>query len=861
MVDPFLNFDNLAYLEEMVRRYQEDPTSVDPSWKAFLDGYALGQASGQDGGGEELASYRLTQAFRHFGHLAAADNPLAESPAMPPFLTAAFWGCSSSDLEQRLKNLYCGPIGFEFEGFCEPEVIAWLVKQIESEGAKDPSNEERVAILQLLERAEQLETFLHTRYVGQKRFSLEGAEVLIPLLAFLLDQAASDGVEQSVLGMAHRGRLNVLCNILGKSPHLIFHEFEDHYLERTDLGTGDVKYHKGFFGESTSLSGRKLQLWLAANPSHLEAVDPVAMGMARALEERRKEGARHLMPILIHGDAAVAGQGVVYETLEMSRLEGYSVGGTVHLVVNNQIGFTTLPKDARSTRYCTDIAKSFGSPVFHLNGEDPEACIRVARLAAGLRQRFGCDPFIDILCYRKYGHNEGDEPRFTQPIEYAGIAGRPSVRALYRQRLEALGLSLPPASDQFAKELEEAHASAKIPPDPPLAPPRQPLPVNAFPLQIEALRQLGREITTFAAGFKPHSKVKRLFEDRRKMVEGDEESRLVDWGMGELLAWSSLLKEGIGVRLSGQDSRRGTFSQRHALCVDETSGTYDYPLSRLSGASGRFEAYNSPLSEYAVMGFEFGYSTLAERTQVVWEAQFGDFVNTAQVVIDQFLASSFEKWGHASALVLLLPHGYEGQGPEHSSARIERFLQLCAQENMVVANPSSPAQHFHLLRRHALGKVRRPLVIFTPKALLRAPACTSSLKDLAAGQFVTILPGPAPAKSPRRMLLCSGKIYYELLEHREKLKKEDVALLRIEQLYPLDLPTLQQEIARYPSIDELVWVQEEPKNMGAFSYMAQHLKDLLYAGRPATAATAVGSYSVHVKELKELLENAFKESR
>jgi 2-oxoglutarate dehydrogenase E1 component len=720
------------------------------------------------------------------------------------------------------------------------------------------------------------ENFLHKNYVGQKRFSLEGSEMLIPLLDALIERAGSHGVLEIVLGMPHRGRLNVLANILHKPYGLIFSEFEGNIPE-TVGGDGDVKYHLGFSADHVTQEKKAIHLTLTPNPSHLEAVNPVVEGRMRAKQRRHGDHERKLgLPVLIHGDAAFAGQGLVAETLNLSQLPGYRTGGTIHIVVNNQIGFTTAPSDARSTRYCTDVAKMIEVPIFHVNGEDPEAVVYVAELATDFRQQFGQDVVIDMFCYRRHGHNEGDEPAFTQPLMYEKIKNRISIRELYTEQLVMSGeLSSQEAetiAETFAEKMQEVYEEVKahgveprsVSPGYSTGPwanlgPRYSFETVLTGASYETLKAVAEVAVKPPAGFALNPKLARIFAARVKTLESRGS---LDWAFAENLAFGSLLMEGIPVRLSGQDSRRGTFSQRHVVFIDQHTGAPWKPLNHLRPDQPEFCVYDSLLSEAAVLGFDYGYSLDEPNMLIMWEAQFGDFSNGAQVIIDQFIAPAESKWGRGSGIVLLLPHGYEGQGPEHSSARLERFLQLCAEENMQVAVPSTPAQYFHLLRRQVKRGFRKPLIVMTPKSLLRHKLAVSPLEHLLVGHFRNVLDDAAAPERARRVLLCAGKVYYDLLAKRDETgKTRDVAIVRLEQLYPWPADELRRVLDRYKAAREWVWVQEESQNMGAWTFVAPRLQELLglsfqYVGRDASASPATGSKLVHDQEQAELVEAA-----
>lgn len=890
----FANLSNLAMLEELYQRYLVDPESVERSWRYFFEGMEFSSTLPQRAAtteGVDLRVYHLIEAYRAFGHRLATFNPIATHPPeevpeldlkklgfKPEELEVIFPTCGFLKQEiaplkviiDALQKTYCRRVGIEYVDLGAYALEEWLQKRIEPYFELRLTAEEKMRILDCLNRSEIFESFIHTKYVGQKRFSLEGAETLIPMLDVLVHAGADQEVNEIILGMAHRGRLNVLANILEKSYALIFHEFEDNTSFDLTWGTGDVKYHKGFVSRIKTHGGKEVLVDLSANPSHLESVDPVVEGQVRARQQLRghkeESSTRQVVPVLIHGDAAIAGQGVVYETLQMSNLHGYATGGTLHIVINNQIGFTSLPKDTRSTRYCTDIAKGFGSPVFHVSAEDPEGCIACMKLALEIRQKFHCDVFIDLNCYRKYGHNESDEPTFTQPLEYQLIKAKKLIREIYRDQLIQEGVLEAQTAENLEKEFKAnlnkaleslpevaKQTSAAAAPAPAPAPAAE----RATAVSKEVLVAVAEEFCTVPADFDLHSKIRRLLQERLQMVHAPGSEKKIDWGMAEHLAYASLLLDGVHVRLSGQDSRRGTFSHRHAMWVDQKEAKKYFPLSHLKGAKALFDVFNSPLSEYAVLGFEFGYNVAYPNSLVIWEAQFGDFANGAQIMIDQYLSASEQKWGLRSNLVLMLPHGYEGQGPEHSSARIERFLQLCGHENMIVANCTTPAQLFHLLRRQAFSRDKKPLIIFTPKALLRHPLCVSSLEEFSSGAFQELLRDPTAPATAKRMLLCSGKIFYDLLNEREKRKQTDVAIVRIEQLYPF--PQKQFEALE---AQEYVWVQEEHSNMGAWDYVRPLLqskgKPVRYAGRDRSASTAAGSYALHKKQLEELLNEAFK---
>ncbi len=844
---------------------------------------------------------QLINAYRVRGHLLAHLDPLGEEPAYHPELDPGSYGLTLWDLDRRfitgatgdqvsaweepqaplreilqvLRNAYCGRMGVEYMNIQDPEQKRWIQERVEPESARAPLPEPlRLRALTLLASAEAFERYLHAKFVGHKRFSLEGGETLIPVVDMLIEEAAREGVEEVVMGMAHRGRLNMLSQIIKVDYANIFSEFQGNRDPHITQGSGDVKYHLGATGTHRAQNGREVRIVLAPNPSHLEAVDPVVEGIARAKQERfgAEEGRRRVLPVLVHGDAAFAGQGMVAETLNLSQLKGYRTGGTVHLIVNNQIGFTTPVESARSSAYSTDIAKMVQAPIFHVNGDDPEAAMRAVRIAFAFRQAFRRDVVVDIVCYRRHGHNEGDEPSYTQPRLYARIRNHPSVAALYGERLEREGVVDAAARKEMERgihaclELSFEHAqkeSCSMRPAPIETP--QPRP-GAAPLPrptavpAETLRRIAHAVTSAPENFDLHPKLRRWMEDRRKVIGAGEG---IDWSFAETLAFGSLVLEGTPVRLSGQDSVRGTFSQRHLLLHDDADDSSWMALQHLDPAQAPFWAVDSPLSEEAVLGFEYGFSLGDPTALVLWEAQFGDFVNEAQPVIDQFLAGAKAKWGQPSGLVLLLPHGYEGQGPDHSSARLERFLQLAAEDNLQVANCTTPAQLFHLLRRQICEEVRIPLVLMTPKSILRHPGARSALRVLSEGRFEPMLPDPAPAPPEvRRLLLCSGKIAYDLLEERGKREGAGIALARVELLYPFPETAMRETLAAFPEA-EVVWVQEEPRNMGAWRFMEDHLRRILgegrgprYIGRAESASTATGYLETHRREQRRILEEA-----
>lgn len=897
--------DQAEFLDSLYQRYLQDPGSLSPAWQTYFKHLETPTPivekpkRAEKGAISSDRLQRLIDAYRTDGHLLAPLNPIAlKEPGFPiqldlktlgfepedlsrPFPTQGLLPSPEAPLEQiiqALKNIYCQHIGFEFKRIQNPALEQWLEQRIESDLPQQKlSSEQKHLILDYLNKSELFESFLHLKYVGQKRFSLEGGETLIPMLALLVDQAGDEGVQEIVLGMAHRGRLNVLSNILNKSYKAIFSEFDENYIPESFEGTGDVKYHKGYSSDVLKTHhDKKIRIHLVPNPSHLESVDAVVEGLTRAKQflQQDEEERRKIIPILIHGDAALSGQGVVYETLQFSRLPGYATGGTLHIVINNQIGFTTLPRDGRSTLYCTDIARTFGAPVFHVNAEDPESCIRVILLAFEIRQRFHCDVFIDLNCYRKYGHNETDEPAFTQPIEYKMIRQKRPIRELYRNQLIQEGVVekqiAEALEEEFKQSIQTAHqqiqteiSSQNRNHDLMDVPSEQHL-FEPFPTGVDAkdLAQMAERFSAIPSNFQLHPKVLSLVNDRLRMVK---ENKPIDWGMAEYLAYASLVWQGVPVRLVGQDTARGTFSHRHAIWVDQAAEQEYFPLAHLKEGQGRFEAINSPLSELAALGFEYGYSLGCQQGLTIWEAQFGDFGNGAQLIIDQYIVSGEQKWGQKSGLVLFLPHGYEGQGPEHSSGRLERFLTLAGHDNIQVVNPTTPAQLFHLLRRQILRDIRKPLIVFTPKGLLRYPACVSSLEDLSKGAFQEILDDPTPPTRVNTLAFCSGRVYYDLIKERAKRPKTTLAIIRIEQLYPLHQSRLQEIIRAYPDVQHYQWVQEEPQNMGAWHDIYFYLQKLVpqgmpieYVGRSRSASPATGSHARHDQEYHQMIEQVFK---
>ncbi|MBW2732597.1 MAG: 2-oxoglutarate dehydrogenase E1 component [Deltaproteobacteria bacterium] len=901
-----------AYIEDLYEQWQGDPNSVPESWQYFFQGLSFAgtrKAPSEDcslharGARMQSNVASLIYAYRDQGHVIAQTDPLGSSPQEIDALRLENWDFTDDDLRevfdtghlagvperltlreilQVLQQTYCRSIGVEYLHIQDRSIRRWLQEQLEPvRCSPDCSREQKLQILEDLVDAEQFESFTHSRYPGQKRFSLEGAETLIPGLRGLIEGAASSGAKEIVFGMSHRGRLNVLANILGQSYEEVFTEFEGNFLPSTFQGDGDVKYHKGYGSTYTTHAGQEVHLTLTANPSHLEIVDPVVQGRVRAKQRQHDDTheRKKVIPLLIHGDAAFSGQGVVAETLNLSQLAGYRTGGTVHVIINNQIGFTTSPMDGRSSPYPTDVAKLVDAPIFHVNGDDPEATVFAMEVALAFRQRFNRDVVVDMVCYRRHGHNESEDPALTQPLLYAKIKDRPTVRLQYMWRLVEEGQLTEAEADQqvevFRERLEKAREIARKE-NPPLKLQafegrwkgldavfsHEPVKTSVTP---ELLEQVAATLAKVPEGFNLSPKVARQLPKRLAAVQQGEGG--IDWGYAELLALGTLLAEDTPVRLSGQDSQRGTFSQRHAVWQDMKRGEMHIPLNFVSEDQARFCVYNSSLSEAAVLGFEYGYSLSEPEMLILWEAQFGDFVNGAQVVIDQFIVSAESKWGRDSGIVLLLPHGFEGQGPEHSNAYMERFLAAGAQFNIQVCNLTTPAQYFHLLRRQTKRRFRMPLVLMAPKSMLRHKRAVSRLADFVeTPHFEEVLADDEPPKRARRLVLCSGKFYWDLVVKRRKENIEDVAIVRLEQLFPLHEEKLREVVARYGEVEEVVWAQEEPQNRGPWTYLFPQLLTLFpdyyargalrYVGRPASASPATGSLRRHRQEQDYLVTQA-----
>ncbi len=909
----FLNAAHTAYFAELYDQYLKHPDSVEPSWRAFFQGFDFGMQ--QDGVSEEVLGeapvdfaegeipehvvkefqvIRLIDGYRTRGHLFTKTNPVRERRKYSPTLDISNFGLEESDLDttfnagdvlgigpttlkeiiRHLEKVYCESIGIEYMYIRKPEEIQWIQDKLNvNENQPDFNADQKKQILKKLNEAVSFEAFLHTKYVGQKRFSLEGGESLIPALDALIEKAAEFGVKDFVMGMAHRGRLNTLTNIFGKSAKDIFSEFDGKDYEQ-DIFDGDVKYHLGWTSCRTTDTGKEININIAPNPSHLETVGSVVEGITRAKQDRRYEGDNSkVLPILVHGDAAIAGQGVVYEIVQMAQLEGYKTGGTIHIVVNNQIGFTTNYLDARSSTYCTDVGKVTLSPVLHVNADDAEAVVHAILFALDFRMKFRRDVFIDLLGYRKYGHNEGDEPRFTQPKLYKAIAKHKNTRDIYFEKLKNAGV----VDDEYLKKLEDTYKAAL---EEKLEDSRKEETTRITPFMqdewegfkhaqedemmqgidttfpLEKLDEVAEAVSELPEGKKFMRKIKKLIDGRKKMYFEDNK---LDWAMAEHLAYGSLMAEGYNIRISGQDSERGTFSHRHAIVKVEDSEEEIILHNNIKERDGDFFIYNSPLSEYGVVGFDYGYAMASPTTLAIWEAQFGDFVNGAQIMIDQYISAAEDKWKLQNGLVMFLPHGYEGQGAEHSSGRMERFLQLCAKDNMYVADISTPANMFHILRRQMRAEFRKPLIIFTPKSLLRHPKVISTKEEFAEGSFQPVIDDPeADTEKVKSLVFCTGKFYYDLLKHKEENERDDVALVRIEQLFPLPTSGMKKVMEKYKNADDIVWAQEEPRNMGAYAHMLLHFpeaRQFRVCSRKFYGSPAAGS-AVRFKKRHERVINS-----
>jgi len=897
----FLGNNDINAIETLYNQYLEKPENIEESWRLFFEGYEFSRKNFHvsknytEAFDKEFNIINLIDDYRKRGHFFAKIQPVGKRKSYHPALDLEQFGLSNAELKtvfQAGKNIGIGPatleniiahlkqtylrsIGVEYMYIRHTEVVKWLQAKMEStKNTPNFNNDERNHFFHYLKEAVGFEQFIHKKFVGQKRFSLEGAESLVPALNAVINEGAELGVEEFVIGISHRGRLNVLANVMQKPYEKIFSEFlGKQYDEEIELG--DVKYHLGYNKEIITDKGKKVHLNLVPNPSHLETVDGVMQGISRAKINSKYNGDySKLVPIVIHGDAAVASQGIVYEVIQMSQLNGYQTGGTIHLVINNLVGFTTNNTDARSSNYCTDIGKVTGSPIFHVNGDDAEALAYVIDLAMEYRQTFHTDIFIDIVCYRRYGHNEGDEPRFTQPILYQEINQHANPRDIYLKEIAEKGIcsekkmkqEISNFNDLLEQKLEEAKLIEKVHIDQFLAEEwknynhakdidfKQTVKSN---VKKETLLSLAEKIHTLPEGKNFFKKLIKLMDDRKAMIQKDQ----LDWAICELLAYASLVNEGFPVRLSGQDSERGTFSHRHSVYTTEDTEEKYIPLQNLSTNQASFDVFNSPLSEYGVMGFEYGYALAIPNGLTIWEAQFGDFSNVAQAIIDQYISSAEDKWGLLNGLVLYLPHGYEGQGPEHSSARIERFLTLCAHNNMQITNCTTPANFFHLLRRQVIRNIRVPLVIFTPKSLLRHPKCTSSIEDLATNQFHEVIDDSnVNIEEVKRVVFCSGKVYYDLLEKKDFYEAKDIALIRLEQLYPFPAEQLDVIIAKYTNALKYLWVQEEPENMGAWHFIENNFKSikLEVVARQASGSPAVGLHHLHALGQQEIIQKVFK---
>ena len=890
--------DNLSplWIENQYLLWKQEPEKLSEEWRAFFTGFELGGAREATGGAplaaEEALKHSAVQSliyrYRDIGHLLACTDPLSPCSMEHELLALSAFGLDGSDLAktfhsrrflkqsatlkeivQVLRSTYCGSIGVEFMHMQDPDQRQWLIDRMEpSCNRGNFSKDQRLVILKKLKEAAFFERHLQKKFPGQTRFSLEGGDVLIPMLDAAVSKAASLGVSDIVLGMPHRGRLNVLVNIFRMPFENMFAEFADN-AEYGVVGEGDVKYHKGYSADLALSGERSIHLTLTANPSHLEAIDPVVEGKCRARQDRLgEEGEGRVLPVLIHGDAAFSGQGVVAETLNLSQLAGYRTGGTLHIVLNNQIGFTTIPADARSSHYATDVARLVAAPVFHVYGDDPEAVVHATELALSYRDRYRRDVVVEVICYRRHGHNEGDEPNFTQPIMYEQIKLRPQLHAIYEAELLREGCAqeeLKSIEDEVSEQLRQSADREAAPPESAFLARWCGMKPGFARASVQtavdgtALLALAEQLSAIPEGFTPHPKVAALQKRREAAVKGGP----LDWGNAETLAFATLLAQGVPVRLSGQDVRRGTFSHRHAALFDQANGSAYLPLAGVARDGASFRAFDSMLAEYSVLGFDYGYSLESPETLTVWEAQYGDFANGAQVIIDQFISSGEAKWERCSGLVLLLPHGYEGQGAEHSSARIERFLALSAGFNMQIVYPSTPAQLFHVLRRQMLQSFRKPLVLFTPKSLLRHPLCVSKLDDLTTGEFREVIAEPAAFGDLQQVLICTGKIYYDLAERIARDQVQGTALVRVEQLYPLGVDLLRGELQRYSRSARFSWVQEEPRNMGAWPFLSPHLTEILgaaprYVGRPDAAAPASGSHRLDRVEQERIIDEALK---
>jgi 2-oxoglutarate dehydrogenase E1 component len=902
----YLGNADVNTIEALYSQYQQDPSSLDISWRRFFEGFEFQhsqfpvlsrdvQSIGDDGMHKEFKVINLINAYRQRGHLFTHTNPVRERRKYTPTLAIENFGLTPADLESvfhagvevglgdvklkdiiaHLESCYCQSIGVEYMYIRDPERLQWIRERVEAVKKTPFSSDEKKLIYDMVSKATLFEQYIQRKFVGQKRFSVEGCEAVIPAMDYMVREAADQGVEEFVIGMAHRGRLNVLTNIMGKPQEEIFAEFEGVKFDEEGVFDGDVKYHFGYSIDRVTPNGNKIHLTLCPNPSHLEAVDPVVEGLTRAKIDHYLGSPNKIVPVLVHGDAALSGQGIVYEVVQMAQLDGYKTGGTIHIVTNNQVGFTTNYLDGRSSTYCTDVAKTTLCPVFHVNADDVEAVIQAMKIAFEYRMKFNMDIFIDLLGYRKYGHNEGDEPKFTQPSLYKAIASHLSLRDLYSKKLIEEGVLSNEENEKhkadfeahldeqydasrkldhaFVKHfLEETWKDIRVATD------------KDFDQSIDTsvakkkLVELGNKISSLPEGEKYFRKIEKVFEDRRTMIANNQ----LDWALGELLAYATLLEEGHPVRISGQDVERGTFSHRHAVVkTDEDQEKEFIPLNLISNKQAKLQIYNSLLSEYGVLGFDYGYAFGTPNGLTIWEAQFGDFNNGAQIMFDQFISAAEDKWRTMNGITILLPHGFEGQGSEHSSGRMERFLQLCAEYNMYVCNCTTPANMFHLLRRQVKSEFRKPLIVFTPKKLLRYPKAVSTIEDMAKGGFQEVIDDTVKGKKNTQVVaFCTGKVYYELIEEKEKRGLTDeLALVRLEQMYPLPEKQIRALLAKYNKKAQLVWVQEEPENMGAWSYMMRSLRDLNLdiVSLPASASPATGSPRLHEQRMKTMINKLF----
>ena len=896
----FLSNTEISVVEDLYQKFKENPENVDFGWKKFFEGYEFSITNYKKSSSQQKTENAITNidystefkvvnlilAYRLRGHLFTKTNPVRKRRQYSPTLDIENFGLSNDDLQKKfdagnligtgndtlqniinhLQNTYCRSIGVEFTFIRVPEIVEWLRSRMESnQNTPDFDKEQKLRILDSLNKAVVFEEFLHTKFVGQKTFSLQGGEPLIPALDAVIQKGSELGIEEFVIGMAHRGRLNVLSNILNKPMEEILSEFQDLEYDDPDL-LGDVKYHLGYSNNIKTNSGKEVHITISANPSHLEAVNPIAEGISRAkIDINYKGDNSKLAPILIHGDASIAGQGIVYEVLQYSQLDGYKTGGTIHIVINNQLGFTTNYLEARSSTYCTDVGKVLNVPIFHVNGDDTEALVYTIQLAMEFRQKFRKDIFIDLLGYRKFGHNEADEPRFTQPVLYKNIEKHANARDIYIDELiqqnvidrdyanniiknykSILNEKLENAKQIKSTKIKSFIRKGKI----------KETPHCNTSIDKDILEKVSKALTELPSDIKFFDKILKIIQSRKDMLAKGES---LDWAVCELLAYGSLVYEGYPVRISGQDSIRGTFSHRHAALYIEDSEELYIPLKHVSENQAKFNIYNSPLSEYGVLGFEYGYALSAPNHLNIWEAQYGDFTNTAQVIIDQYIVSAEEKWNILNDLVLYLPHGYEAQGPDHSSARLERFLNQCVDENIIIANCTTPANLFHLLRRHKLHNIRKPLIIFTPKSLLRHPKCVSSRKELLKGNFKKLIEDDIEPENVKKVILCSGKIYYDLLEERQKRGINNTAIIRVEQLYPFPHLLFNGLVKKYDKASQWLWVQEEPENMGALNFIKNEITNITFQfiSRPASASPASGSKKLSMLQLKKIMEKAF----